>query len=77
MKNLTKLQNRRSCFPVGWENTQFSKNTNHNTLVKRCVELYIDSRVFTLDQIAEQVGLPDRRHVGSYLSRAKKAVLDK
>lgn len=72
--NVTKLEERRSHFPAGWENTEFSKLSDHNELYLRCIRLYIDDRVLKLDTIAEMIGVPDRRFVSSYINRAKKMI---
>ncbi len=73
-KQLNKLQRRINEFPIDWQKIRFAKTNQGHDRIVEIVELYLSPKVYTLDEIARQVGLIDRRSVGAYLSKAKRKI---
>ena len=74
MKNKLKHKNRLVQFPKNWKEFRYARSENMNTKIKTIIELYLDESVPTLDAIAKQTQLIDRRSVAAYLSKAKKKI---
>ena len=65
---------RRKEFPENWSQFIYGKTPRTDKLIKECIAEYLSDPYKKLDQIARNLGLRDRRHVGVYLSRAKKMI---
>jgi len=67
-------EERQQQFPQDWRRYRYAKTDHFNNTIKKCIDLYLAPDEFSLNSIADMVGLPDRRTVASYLSKAKQRI---